>query len=181
FFDRSDAIRLVFTINGTYANKAIDYITVITDNFKWQRQDPFPEGMLPYYSSYGKYEFVYPAEWNTGISNNVYLIQDPSSGSAISVMANESSVTYEKFSKLDYANYAANGRSSYVLQHFSSDNNVIYAEGSYMSGNTNMILVQYLIATGKYEYAITFEVPKSHFEEQAELMQKIINTFRIYT
>lgn len=179
-FDRVDAIRFVLTVEEKNADKMIKYISGIIDGFQWTPKAPFPEGTFPVYSSYGNYEFVFPANWKTAISNNVYLAQDQNSGAVISVSATKSTATYEKYSQIDYANYASSGRPAYVLNSYSADKNVIYAQGTYNANNVPMVLVQYLLASGTFEYTLSFEIPQSYFNNYSSLINNIISTFRIY-
>lgn len=179
-FDREKAIRLYFVIDQTYVNKVTDFIAVIIDNFKWEPKNPFPAGTVPKYSEYGSYEFVYPEKWNTAISGNAYLAQDPTSGATMSISANQSNATYESMSNIDYVKFASNGRPAYVLKSFTGDKHIIYAQGTYNANNVPMVLVQYLIATGKYEYTLTFDVPQTSYQALAGTIQDIIQTFRIY-
>lgn len=180
YFDKQTTMRLVFTINSKYYNQMKDTIIAIIDSFKWDKSNPFPEGVSLYYSKYGNFEFGYPTDWKIGSTNNAYVAQDEKSGAIMSIRATESAATYASFNKIDYTKYASNGRSNFILQSYNANSNIIYAESTYISNNKQMVLVQYLIASGKHEYTITFEVPQQSFQEQADIIQNVINTFRYF-
>ena len=180
FFDRAHAIRLFYTVKEENVSRISRLINQMNNSFRWERKNPFPDGMTPYYSEYGNYEFVYPSDWTTGISNNTYIAQNTSNGAIISYSATASKATYETFSKLDYVNYASKGRSSFILRNYNADKNVVYAESTYMLNSTTMVLIQYLIANGNYEYAISFEVPYNVYESNKSIISEVINTFRIF-
>lgn len=180
FFDRETVVRLVFAVKNEYAGKFTNELTAIIDSFVWEKNNPFPEGLALFYSTYGNYEFAYPATWTTATSSNTYLAQDPDTGSIMSISATESTATYEGYDKLDYTSYASQGRSNFVLQDYSADKNIIYAQSSYLADNTQMVLIQYLVASGAYEYALTFEIPQAAFSSQSEMVQNIIKTVRIF-
>lgn len=179
-FDRATTLRRVFTIESKYYDSFSGVITAMVDSFVWDKQSPFPEGYIPYYSTNGSFEFVYPSTWNVGQTDNTYLMQCPEYGTTISINATESSATYETVDKLDYTSYASQSRQNFMLLSYNADSNMILAESSYSSNNTEMRMIQYLIATGTYEYTITFETASSVYSEQAEVFSNVIDCFRYY-
>jgi len=180
YFDRKDAIRLAFTVNGEYANDVLNLISTVLDSFEWTPQNPFPKSMKVYYSRNGKYEFVYPNNWYTAVSGNTYVAQDPNSGMMMSVSAEESTANYKNLTKVDYANFAKQGRLNFVLRNYNATDTMIYAESTYIVNNTNIVLIQYLIANGSHEYTLTFEVPQIYLSEYSALIQEMVNNFRIF-
>ena len=180
YLDRKTIIRLVFVVNSQYLSQMQSTVSAIINSFKWDKQDPFPMGVGLHYSEYGNFEFGYPIDWKFGSSNNAYIAQDEATGAVMSITATESAVSYKNLTKVNYTQYASVSRSGFVLQNYSASDNIIYAQSTYMANNTKMILVQYLIASGSYEYTITFETPQDSFSEQAELFQNAINSFRYF-
>jgi len=180
YFDREDIVRVVYTVNSRHYEQMSNVITAIIDSFVWDKSNPFPSGMGLYYSVYGNYEFAYPSDWIIGTSGNAYLVQDEKTGATISIVAVQNSVSYKDYSKLDYTNYTSKSRNNFLLQTYNATDNIIYAQSTYTIDNTPMILTQYLLTSGTYEYAITFETPRSAFDSQAQLFGNIINTFRYF-
>ena len=98
----------------------------------------------------------------------------------MSIKANTSYYTYTDITQFDYIGYASQSRSNFALQEFTCDNNIVYAKSTYVTNNTQMSLIQYMMATGEYEYTVTFESPTSQAEANIELYSNLIDCFRIF-
>ena len=179
-FDRNTALRRIYMTESKYYDDFNGVIIKMIDEFAWDKQNPFPEGYVPYYSTVGNFEFVYPDGWNIGENENTYLMQCPEYGSTISINATKSTATYGNVDKLDYTSYASESRQNFMLLSYNADSNLIVAESSFVSNNTEMRMVQYLIATGTYEYTITFETPASVFNQQSEFFSNVVDCFRYF-
>lgn len=180
YFDKDTCMTTVYTIESIYYDNMNDIVLAMIDKFKWIPDNPFPVNTVPYFCEVGKFEFVYPSSWSSAQSDNSYLFQDSATNATYAVAYSKSDVTYNGVSKLDYTSFASKSRSNFILQSFNSNDNVIFAESSYISNNTEMRMIQYLIATGEYEYTITFETPVSHLETHSKLVSDLISCFRYY-
>lgn len=179
-FDRDTYIREIYTINSKHYEKLQDLISAMIDEFQWVPSNPFPEDFVPYYSSMGNFEFIYPSSWNIGQTDNAYVMQCPETGAMISFVITESTNDFEGLDKIDYVEYASPSRPGFMLLSYNADINLIFAESSYTSESTEMRLVQYIIATGKYEFTITYEASATAYSQQAAIFSQIVDCFRYY-
>lgn len=179
-FDKVHAVRLLLSWPTEYYDQMLNKILAIADSFKWEKESPYPENVSLVYHSTAAFEFGYPTGWQTAINGNVYLAQDPESKTLMTMTVNESSTLYNGLSQLDYINWASAGRSKFALQSFDMDQNTVYSMSTFSTNNTNMVLIHYMYASGKFEYIITFEIPYNVYESKAELVSTLINLLKIY-
>ena len=179
-FDRLHCITMSVSVMAEYYDSMSDIIDDVMESFYWEKPAPWPDGTYVYYSEYGAFEFAYPASWNVGTTDNAYIAQDPETGGVMSIAVSESDATYQGVSQIQYVQFAGETRNNFALSTFAADDNIIYAVGTYYSGDQEVVLVQYLLASGRYEYAITFETPSYAYQQQATLFDGIIKTFRYY-
>lgn len=180
-FDRNTSANLICSLMEVNYEYVIDSVLAIIKSFDWIPQNAYPSDVYLVYSPYGNYEFAYPAGWNTGVQNGVYLAQDPNTGTMMSVMAVESAATYAGMNKLNYYNWVAGTRTNFAIQSFESSASSVYAVSTYSAGGTSMVLIHYLVATGKFEYTLTFEIPYSVYNSQVNFISQLINLFRIHS
>ena len=180
YFDRSNVITVYYTFNSEYYDRLEDIITATVDSISWERADPIQADLRLYYNEIGNFEFATPINWISGIQNGTYYAQDESTGSALTVSVAESTSTFAGVSQLDYVNQASTSRSNFMLSSYNADDNIIYAMGSYTYNNQQIIFVQYLIASGSFQYNLTFECPASSFDGQKERINTAVEYFRIF-
>lgn len=180
FFDFQKMIRLVYTVENRYSEQLNNEMIAIFDSFKWDGKGQIPSGVWFHYSSYGNYRFATPDGWKVIQSSNTYIAQDPKTGTQIIMSATQSTADYDKLTQADYIAFASKGRENFALNQFVHEGDTIFGNATYTANNTPMLLIQYLIASGKYEYSLTFEVPQSAFSSHSALFQDIVNSFVYY-
>ncbi len=179
-FDKKNAVKICFGSPIRYVERLKNEILAITSSFDWKKANPYPEGVNLYYSDFGAFEFAYPSTWPAKINGNVFLCQDPKNYTLMSITVNQGDVSYEGMTQIDYLNWASKGRQNFALQTFEMTENNVYAVASYHSNNTNMVLVQSMATTGKFEYTITFEVPLAVYQSQKSDIEMLIRLVKIY-
>lgn len=180
-FDRDLYIRQIYTINSKHYEKMQNLISAMIDGFIWTPANPFPTGYTPYYSEFGNFEFVYPENWNAGQTDNAFVFQCPDTNATISIVITESSNNFAELDKLDYVEYASTSRPSFMLLSYNADDKLIFAESSYVANSTEMRLVQYIIATGSYEFTISYEASAEAYSVQSEIFSQVVNCFRYFS
>ena len=99
----------------------------------------------------------------------------------MSVTVNQSTTVYTGMNQLDYYKWVSGrGYSNLNIQNFQISDSCIYAVSMFSTNNGNMILVHYLVATGSYEYILTFEIPYSVYNATVDTVSTLINHLRIY-
>ena len=179
-FDKKHIVRTKYSLEEIYYDQMIDTITTMIDAVKWEKEDPYPINMSLVYSEYGNFEFAHPNDWHTGFQNNTYFAQDPNTKTIMSINVSESKVTYESLDKYDYIKWAASGRNSFNCQTFEKTNGSIYAVSSHTASGTGMMLVQYMIATGEYEYIMTFDIPQKAYSSFSSTLHSLMGLLKIY-
>lgn len=180
-FDKEHAVRVVLTMPSEFYERMFETMQAIATSFKWEKDKPYPEELVMVYNSYGDFEFAYPATWKTGIQNNVYLTQDPNNGTMMSVTVNQSTAVYSEMNQLDYYKWVSGrGYSNLSIQNFQINDSCIYAISMFSTNSGSMILVHYLVATGSYEYILTFEIPYAVYSATIDTVSTLINHLRIY-
>ena len=179
-FDKKTILNMVYTMPTEHAARMMETIAVIIDSVQWEREYPYPKDMGLVYSDFGSFEFAYPAQWRVGIQNNTYIAQDQNGGAVMAIMCNESAANYATTTQLDYVNFAGSGRSNYALQSYQSTSSTIYAVSTYSAGETNMVLVHYMVATGTHEYMVVFEIPYDTYNTYEETVADVLSLLKIY-
>lgn len=180
-FDKENAIRVVLTLPTEHYDRMFETMQAIANSFKWKKEKPYPENLVMVYNSYGDFEFAYPSTWKTGIQGNVYLAQNPQDGTMMSVTVNASTTTYANMNQLDYYKWlSGKGYANLNIQNFQINTSTIYAVSMFSSSNESMILVHYLVATGAYEYILTFEIPYASYNSELDTISTLINHLKIY-
>jgi hypothetical protein len=179
-FDKTHTLKAIITIPNDCYSTMEKQVTSIFDSIKWEKEDPFPNDMAIYYSETGTFYYGLPSSWQLAVDTNVVSAQDSESGSIISVSAVKSETTYEKMTKVDYVSYASSNRTSFSLSSYEADKKTIKAISTYYSGTNSMVLFQYLVASGKYEYAITIEAYSDNYEDANKIFENAIDSFHYY-
>lgn len=179
-FDRDNIVRVLYTVNDEYYLQMKNEIAYSMDSIVWNKQNPVPETVHLAYSDYGNFEYACPIGWEDGINDGVYYAMDPVSKAAYAVQVSESSNLYNNISQLDYVNYASKGRTNFSLDSFYNDTYVINATANYYANDTRMMMRQYLIATGEYEYTLTEECPVDSYQTCSQVFDDIFSVFRSF-
>lgn len=179
-FDRKNIVKVTYIIKGEYYQKLQATIEQSIDSIQWEREDPIPKEFILQYNSFGNFEFGSPIGWTSGITDGAYYAQDTQTGATMVITAVESDFTYEKISQLDYVKIASRGRSNFALRSYVADEKIIRGTAVYAQNGQQYMMMQYLIASGTYEYSITFECPVSAYEQTQSLYENAIKLFRIF-
>lgn len=180
-FDQQHYVHASYSFPGKYYERIMPIITAMIDAVKWDKEKPYPTDMTMIYNGTGMVEFSFPSAWQAGIKDNVLYAQDSSSGLSVSYIINSSTVTYGNITQLDYMKWASSGRSNFALQSFNCTVSQIDTVATYYSNNQKMVLVQRMIATGSYEYIISFEVPQSTYKDQQTTIDTLLSLVKIYS
>lgn len=179
-FDQEHYVHTAYSFPGKYYERIMPTITAMIDAVKWKKEKPYPTNMTMIYNSGAKAEFAVPTSWKSSAKDNVLYAQDPQSGMTVSYIVNESKVTYGNITQLDYMKWASSGRANFALQTFECSVNKLDAVATYFTNNQKMVLVQRMIATGTYEYIISFEMPQSIYQNQQETISSLLALVKTY-
>lgn len=180
-FDQQHYVHTSYSFPERHYERIMPTITAMIDAVKWKKEKPYPSDVTIVYNGAGKAEFSIPSAWQAGIKDNVLYAQDPNTGMAVSYIINESNVTYGNITQLDYMKWASSGRSNFALQSFNCTVDQIDTVATYYSNNQKMVLVQRMIATGSYEYIISFEITQSTYKNQQDTIDKLLGLVKIYS
>lgn len=179
-FDKTTMVCMKCSYLKEHQDRILDTVTAVIDSLQWNKANPYPDNVVICYSEHGSFEFAMPNGWQSGVVNNAYVAQEPTSGTVMSVTASASETTYDTLTQLGYVNWASSGRTSFSLQSYQATSSSVYATSTYTANGINMVLVQYLVATGKFEYAVSFEIPYDHYSEVMDTASMLISLFKIY-
>ncbi len=179
-FDRQNVIRIVYTINDEYYDDLQDYITYSLDSISWEKSDPVPTTMNLYYSETGDFEFGTPIGWTGGLVDGAYYASDTTTGASYTITVTASNANFSNVSQINYVSYASQNRTNFILQSFAKDDTNIYATYTYNNGDTRMMVRQFMIANGNYEYSLTEECPMTTYDQISDLFDDLISVFRIF-
>ena len=178
-YDRDLSVRVVIMVPTAYQSLLNAEITQSLTSFRWNPNNPFPIGYDIYYNEYGSFEYAVPSDWYYGITENAFFAQSQSTGATMSVRVSESDVSYSDVDSVKFTAYTQENYPTFVLQDFANDSRIIYATGIFTSENERYVLIEYLLASGTFEYAIIFTCPYSSYDEEAQLYTDTIKLFRL--
>lgn len=185
-FNRKSAIKITFTVNADFYDRVITDISAIELSLQWNEKadEKIPDGTYLVSADALRCDFVFPNDWQAGVSDNIYRAQDQS-GASITIVATKSTATYEGTKLLNYSSYAryflyAEGRVNFTVQKYNATANIIEAYNTYSQNGQTWVLVQYLIATGQYEYVLSFDCAEAQYKTLEPLFNNVRNTFRYY-
>ena len=155
----------------------IDYMIA---SVSWNPAYPIPADYILAYNPFGNFEFAVPAAWSREIENNEYVARDPYTGAEMHVSVSESSSNYAGVNQALFAEYLSAGKESFSINQFTCTDNLIYCVSSYTINTFPVYRVEYLLATGVYEYAICFICPTSYFSEISPMFDQAFSLFRTF-
>ncbi len=158
--------------------KEIDYMA---SNVSWNPMNPIPSDYILAYNEFGNFEFAVPAAWSRGIENNEYVARDNNyTGAEMHVSVSESNALYTNINQALFAEYLSAGKEGFSIKQFTCSDNVIYCVSTYTVNSFPVYRVEYLLATGAYEYGIAFICPTSYYEEIAPMFDVAFSLFRTF-
>lgn len=179
-FDRDTVVMLVCKTYAQNYDAFNDTLTYVINSFKWTGKTPFPDDYYVCYNDFGNFEYAIPAGWGSEIVDNALFAQDEKTGASMSVNVFQSDASYAGVSQTDYVTYMQQHYPNYILQSFANDNRIIYSTGTYSSATVRYIVVCYMLASGSFEYAITFTCPSENYSANAQTYAGAIDLFRLF-
>lgn len=108
------------------------------------------------------------------------MARDAYTGAEMHVSVGMSDATYENINQAVFAEYLAEGKEGFSIRQFSAGRDLIYCVSSYIINSFPVYQVDYLIATGTFEYGISFICPAACFEEMAGHFETAFGLFRTF-
>lgn len=178
--DRQYIVRVV--ICATHANyqKLEKEIMLSAESITWTPRNPIPDNFLLAYNEFGNFEFAVPITWNRGIEEGEYVARDPETGTEMRVGVMQSNANYAGVNQALYAEYTGAGKSGFTVRQFSASQNIVYAVSSYIINGISVNRVEYMLATGAFEYTIAFVCPVDYYQNMAPLFETAIQLFRTF-
>ncbi len=180
YFDRKNIVKLVFMIPNDNYKKVEKEVGYVIDSIEWDSENAIPDTFRLNYSEFGNFEYGVPLNWSSGFAENAFYAQDENTKAQMVVTAFKSDIIYSDVSQIDYVKIASESRKGFALRNYTANDNIIYASAAYLNGQEKYIVVQYLIATGKYEYSITFDYPAAQQEIVAPFIDNALTLFRCF-
>ena len=179
-YDLNYAARVTICIPDDAYKSLQKQISAVCSSVYWEPHDPIPEDFLLVYNEFGDFEFAVPSQWQRGIYQGEYVARDPVTGAEMHVSVALSDRTYENVNQAVYAEYLAEGKEGFAMRQFSANTNLIYSVSSYMINGFLAYRVDYLVATGVYEYGISFLCPVDCYTDTAGLFETAFTLFRTF-
>lgn len=154
-------------------------ISATVDSVEWNPQNPIPDNFLLAYNDFGSFEFGVPITWQRGIEDGEYVAKDPETGAEMHVSVFQSTASYANLTQGNFAEYIGSGKDGFSIKQFTARDDLIYCVSEYTIFNTPVYRVDYMIATGQFEYGICFICPTVYYQEQAPLFDQAFNLFRL--
>lgn len=179
-YDLDRTVRITICVPDDAYRSLQKKINKIRDSIYWEPPNPIPEDFLLVYNEFGDFEFAVPVQWERGIYQGEYVARDPLTGSEMHVSVGLSDRTYENVNQAVYAEYMAEGKEGFAMRQFSSNANLIYSVSSYIINGFQTYRVDYLVATGVYEYGISFLCPVDCYTDVAGMFETAFSLFRTF-
>lgn len=178
--DLYNVVRIVINAPAEVYNQLSNQISAVVDSISWNPPNPIPSDFILVYNTFGNFEFAVPMAWNRAIENGEYVAKDTVSGAEMHVSVSESNATYENVNQGNMAEYLAGGKEGFAIKQFTANNNLIYCVSSYMVNGFQVYRVDYLLATGYYEYAMCFICPADLFQSISPMFDTAFSLFRTF-
>lgn len=152
----------------------------IASSVTWNPNNPIPADFLLMYNTFGNFEFGVPAAWNRGIEDNEYVAKDPYTGAEMHVSVSESNATYAGVDQGSFSEYLSAGKDGFSIKQFTATDSLIYCVSQYVVNTFPVTRVEYLLATGAFEYAICFICPNDTYASIAGMFDQAFSLFRTF-
>lgn len=178
--DRQNCVRIIVCIPAEVYSRFEAEVDYMVASISWNPANPIPEDFFLAYNEFGNFEFAVPVTWARGIENGEYVARDTNTGAEMHVSVSESNATYAGVNQSLFAEYLATGKEGFSIKQFTCTDNLIYCVSTYTINTFPVYRVEYLLATGAYEYAICFICPTSYFEMVSPLFDQAFSLFRTF-
>ena len=178
-WDRQVLVRIQFTLSDAAYGIYFDTCMHIINTLAWEQLDPIPAEFMLYYSDFGNFEFGVPIEWGYVITGDgVFVATNPHTGTVMYVSVEATDATFHEVAQIEYVNVMGVNRDGFMLQNFSNDGFAIVAEASYFVGEVQYGLVQYRVASGRFQYVFSFEARVEAIQYDLPYYQAATRLFR---
>lgn len=178
--DLQNVVKINICVPSPAYKKFEKEVDEIAKSVVWEPKYPIPENYILAYNNFGNFEFAVPAAWSRGIENNEYVARDPNTGAEMHVSVAESNALYTGMNQAIYADYLASGKEGFSIKQFTCTDNLIYCVSTYTVNTYPVYRVEYLLATGAYEYTICFICPTAYYQEIAPMFDEAFSLFRTF-
>lgn len=179
-WDLDTLVRVTVSIPATMYADYADQITALFDQFKWEKQNPIPEGYFMYYSDYGNFEFPVPEDWTYGIEDGYFVAVSPDGRTNFRVTVNNTTSDFSGITQLDYVNIMGEGKSGYMLSEYSNSGTVIGSSAAFMNDGVQYIELHQILASGQFQYELLFQSPADTYETVYQTYLQVSNYFRVF-
>lgn len=182
FWDRNVLVMADIMLKDSDYNNLKALLDHMGKSIYFEPNEPISKELGVFYNQNAEYEIAIPLTWNYSLSEGSLYAIDSNTGTSLTVYATPSSVSLADFDQVDYNKFASQGRSDFILSSFSSGSNYVYAEFTYINQTTGtkMAVIQELIATGTYEYVLTYEVPFASVNNVYSTIKECLSYFRYF-
>lgn len=178
--DLERIVKIIICCEDNQYARLQERIDLMMDSVEWDPRQPIPEDFLLIYNEFGNFEFAVPASWHRGIVLSEYVAVDPGSGAEIHVSVTESDANYANVNQAKYAEFASAGKVGFSVREFTANDNMVYALSAYTQDDIPMYKVEYLLASGVYEYGVSFTCPVNLFGKMVGMFEKAFAMFRLF-
>lgn len=179
--DLQNVVKVVICVPATAYKSLEKEVDYMASSVSWNPANPIPADFILAYNEFGNFEFAVPAAWSRGIENNEYVARDTNYSSAeMHVSVTETSNLYTGVNQAIYAEYLSAGKEGFSIKQFTCTDNLIYCVSTYTINTFPVYRVEYLLATGAFEYGIAFICPTSFYEEESKLFEIAFSLFRTF-
>lgn len=179
--DLQNVVRVVIcSPNDAYRalEKEINYVA---SSVSWNPYNPIPADYILAYNEFGNFEFAVPAAWSRGIEDNEYVARDKNyTGAEMHVSVSESSSLYTGVNQAIFAEYLSAGKEGFSIKQFTCTDNLIYCVSTYTVNGFQVYRVEYLLATGAFEYGICFICPAEYYNSIFPTFDTAFSLFRTF-
>lgn len=179
-WDLDTLVRVTVSIPATMYADYADQITALFDQFKWEKQNPIPEGYFMYYSDYGNFEFPVPVDWTYGIENGCFVAVSPDGNTNYRVSVNNLTSDFSEITQLDYTNVMSAGKSGYMLNEYNPSSTTISSRATFSNNGVQYTELHQMLATGQLQYELLFQCPAEIYEDALQTYLQVLKYFRVF-
>ena len=162
-WDRDHIVKTVIILNDSNFERLRPIVDHIFGSIVWEIDDPIPEDLTLFYDEGSSFEFAYPSDWESAVTQDVvFYAMDPSgTGSQMTVTVDADDTDLGHLSEYDYSVSLGSGKGGFLLNSFRQNEASILAEASYLlPDSTKMREVQYCMSNGSTILVMTFDYPE---------------------
>ncbi len=179
--DLQNVVRIVVCAPDEAFNALEKELNYVASSVSWTPYNPIPADYILAYNEFGNFEFGVPAAWARGIENNEYVARDQNyTGAEMHVSVSESNNLYTGVNQAIYAEYLSAGKEGFSIKQFTCSDNLIYCVSTYNINGFPVYRVEYLLATGAFEYGICFICPTEYYTQEAPMFDTAFSLFRTF-